>query len=295
MRLKMFRAAGMAAAMAQVRAELGADALILNSRRISGGVEITAALEPAPEKPVTDSARLATLTWHGVPPAMHPSLAYGDMADAIDAVLPFGILPLAPRGKPLMLTGPPGAGKTLTVVRLAARLVLRGLTPLIITTDNSRAGASEQLAAFTRLLGVPLLVASDPVTLARALTQHRNDAPVLIDTAGSVPYGATQAEDLKGLGAAADAEMAVVLPAGLDPAESADLAMGYAACGALHLIVTRLDVTRRLGGVLAAAAACRLPLTEAGIGPGAADGLVPFTPSLLAARLIRSAGVNDVI
>jgi flagellar biosynthesis protein FlhF len=36
---------------------------------------------------------------------------------------------------------------------------------------------------------------------------------------------------------------------------------------------------------MAAAAASGLPLTEAGIGSGAADGLVPLTPALLAARL----------
>jgi flagellar biosynthesis protein FlhF len=48
-----------------------------------------------------------------------------------------------------------------------------------------------------------------------------------------------------------------------------------------------------LGGIIAAATACRLPLTEAGIGPGAADGLVPFTPALLAARLTRFQGTHD--
>ena len=34
MRLKLYRAAGMAAAMAMVRADLGADAVILESRRV---------------------------------------------------------------------------------------------------------------------------------------------------------------------------------------------------------------------------------------------------------------------
>ncbi|MFM7415926.1 MAG: flagellar biosynthesis protein FlhF, partial [Alphaproteobacteria bacterium] len=46
MRLKLFNAATMAEAMAQIRAELGADAIILEQRRTRNGVEITAALEP---------------------------------------------------------------------------------------------------------------------------------------------------------------------------------------------------------------------------------------------------------
>ncbi len=77
---------------------------------------------------------------------------------------------------------------------------------------------------------------------------------------------------------------AVVLPAGLDAGEAADLAAAHAGAGARLLVATRLDVTRRLGGVLAAAAA-GLALTEAGIGPSAADGLTKLTPEMLAYRL----------
>jgi flagellar biosynthesis protein FlhF len=290
MQLKLFRAAGMAQAMAQVRAALGPDALILNTRNVPGGIEITAALEPETEPLQTDPARLAMLAWHGVPRELHPALAHGDLETAIAGVLVFGDLLLAAHAPPVMLTGPPGAGKTLTAVRLATRLVMRGTAPLVITTDGKRAGATEQLAAFTRLLGVPLLVASHPVSLARALLQRTDGAPVLIDTAGADPREAAQAEELRGLAATAGAEVALVLPSGLDPAEAAELAVAHAECGATSLIVTRLDLAHRLGSVIAAAAASRLPLVEAGIGPGAADGLVAFTPSLLAARLSRSQG-----
>jgi flagellar biosynthesis protein FlhF len=304
MRLKLFRASGMAEAMARVRAELGAEALILNTRKVPDGVEITAALEPELE-PVDvdparlaaphgatppDPARLASLIWHGVPRDLHVVLGQGDLETAITAALEFGAIPLAPHGSPVMLTGPPGAGKTLTVVRLATRLVMSGAAPLVITTDGKRAGATEQLAAFTRLLGVPLLVASHPVSLARALMQRTDGAPVLIDTAGADPREASEAEELRGLSLVAAAHVALVLPAGLDPAEAAELAVAHAECGAVSLITTRLDLAHRLGGVIAAAAASRLPLTEAGIGPGAADGLAPFTPSLLAERLCRSEG-----
>jgi flagellar biosynthesis protein FlhF len=217
-------------------------------------------------------------------------MAHGNLETAIAAALTFGELLLGAHAPPVMLTGPPGAGKTLTTVRLATRLVMRGTVPVVITTDGKRAGATEQLAAFTRLLGVPLLVASHPVSLARALLQRTDGAPVLIDTAGTDPRESAPAEELRGLAATAGADMALVLPSGLDPAEAAELAVAHAECGATSLIVTRLDLARRLGSVIAAAAASRLPLVEAGIGDGAADGLVPFTPSLLAARLSRSQG-----
>lgn len=226
MRLKLYRAPAMAQAMALVRAELGEDALILATRRVDRGVEVTAALEPDEPLPMVappDPTRLAALDFHGVPVALHDSLLQGELAAALAKALPFGTLPLGQA--PLLLVGPPGAGKTLTVARLATRLVMAGILPMVITADGKRAGA---IAA---------------------------------------------------------AAMVLVLPAGLDPAEAADQARTFAALGARLLVATRLDMARRLGGILAAAGT-GLALTEAGIGPGAADGLLPITPAWLAARLM---------
>jgi flagellar biosynthesis protein FlhF len=286
MRLKLYRAAAMATAMAQVRAELGEEALILATRRVGDGVEVTAALEPEdlppPSAPV-EAARLALLDYHGVPEALRAALRYGDLEAALADAIPFGTLPLDV--SPLLLVGPPGAGKTLTVARLATRLVMSGVLPMVITADGKRAGATEQLAAFTKLLGVSLIVACHPVTLGRALTRRQNTSPVLVDTPGCDPFDAAQVAELAALVATADAAMVLVLPAGLDPAEATDQARAYFASGARLLVATRLDLTRRLGGILAAAS-CGLALTEGGIGAGAADGLLPITPAWLAARLL---------
>jgi flagellar biosynthesis protein FlhF len=156
----------------------------------------------------------------------------------------------------------------------------------VITADGSRAGATEELAAFTRLLGIQLIVACHPVTLGRALTQRKRSVPVLVDTPGCDPFDPAQLEELTALAATIDAVVVLVLPGGLDPAEAADLAVAYVASGASLMVATRLDIARRLGGVLTASAGARLALTEAGVGPNAADGLLPITPGWLAARLL---------
>ena len=291
MRLKLYRAAGVTEAMARVRAELGRDALILNTRKVPGGIELTAALEPEDDHPVPlpDPERQRVLRWHGVPDRLAEKLATGSLETALGRTLRFGALDFSSESpQPLLLAGPPGAGKTLTVARLATRLVMAGAQPLIITTDGRRAGATEQLAAFTRLLGLTLIVASHPATLARALLRRVPGAPVLIDAPGTDPFDPTQNDEVAGLAVTANATTALVLPAGLDPAEAADLAAAFAAAGATLLVGTRLDLARRLGGLLAAAEAGKLTMTEAGIGPGAADGLEPLTPFLLADRLSRS-------
>ncbi len=311
MRLKMFHASGMTEAMARVRLELGPDALILATRRLGDGVEVTAALEeedappplaaapPLPPDPVHATA----LAYHGVPSSLTQRLAgrlavaarterrgrEAALAAALASELRFDELGIAAGAPPLLLVGPPGAGKTLTVARLATRLVLAHSVPLVITADGRRAGAVEQLAAFTRLLGLTLLAADHPLSLGRALARRPPGAPVLIDAPGIDPFDPAQRDELAALAATATARIALVLPAGMDAAECADLAGAFGELGATMLIATRLDIARRIGGLLAAADAASLTMTEAGTGPGAADSLVALGPAYLAARLIQTA------
>src|SRR4051812_43519622 len=111
MRLKLYQAPNIGAAMAMVRTELGPDALILGTRAIDGGVEVTAALEPAPQRiaPLPDPKRVAALRWHGVREELIERLQPDDLARALEAQFTFGALPLNLGAAPLLLLGPAGA------------------------------------------------------------------------------------------------------------------------------------------------------------------------------------------
>jgi flagellar biosynthesis protein FlhF len=289
MRLKVYHAPNTGAAMAMVRAELGPDALILASRSVEDGIEITAATEcnPSAPEPTPDQARHAALRWHGLPSPLAERLANGDLISAVERELRFARLPISAGAAPLLLVGPPGAGKTLTTARLATRFVLSRQPAHVITADGRRAGAAEQLAAYTRLLSLTLIVADTPPSLARALGRRPEGAPVLIDTPGLNPADPADRDFLRECQAATGGTIALVLPTGLDPADAHDIAHGFKHLGATLLIATRLDQSRRLGGILAAAET-GLALTEAGIGPGAADGLRVLTPEFLAERLAEA-------
>ncbi|MDT7952292.1 MAG: GTP-binding protein [Acetobacteraceae bacterium] len=302
-----------------VRDELGPDALILANRAVDGGVELTAAHEdPQPEAtgPVfaastdrqvgeavasSDPASAGELTsagalrWHGVPAAVAARLRSGDLATAVAAAFRFDTLPCRPDGPPLLIAGPPGAGKTFTTARLATRLKLSGHPAMVITCDSRRAGAAEQLAAFTRLLGLTLIVADNPQQLTRAIARRTAGQPVLIDMPGLNPAEKQDQTYLLECQSAVGGTVALVLPAGLDPAEAEDLGRDFKASGATLLIATRLDQSRRLGGLLAAADT-GLAFTDAGIGAGVADGLVRITPGLLAERLCyaRQTGASSL-
>jgi flagellar biosynthesis protein FlhF len=101
------------------------------------------------------------------------------------------------------------------------------------------------------------------------------------------PFDAAQMDAITALIATAAAVPVMVLPAGFDPMEAADQAAAFAAMGVRHFLPTRLDLARRLGSVVAAGVAGCMTLSEAGIGPGATDGLAPLTAEFLAARLSR--------
>lgn len=294
MRLRVFHARTTAQALSQARAALGEDALILSTRRAQGGVEITAAapvaedpVEPlAPRRAAPDETIFAALRAHGVPEPRAVALASsGALAATLSACLDFAPLPLGP-GAVLLLCGPPGAGKTLTVAKLATRLRIEGTAPAVIAADGRRAGAVDQLAAYTRLLGLNLVVAPDIPRLAKAIARRPLDAPTLVDLAGVDPFCEQDGGELAALIEAVGAVGALVLPAGTGAAEAEDIALAMAARGVRHLLPTRLDIARRIGAVVAAAAGGELALSEAGIGPGATDGLAPLDPATLESWLL---------
>ncbi|SEH45492.1 GTP-binding protein [Magnetospirillum fulvum] len=311
MRLKSFTAATMSEAMEMVRSELGDDAIIVSTQRAAGtkGVRITAALESADAdlavaemlgesdgSAAADAIR-AALTEHGTPPRLIDRLVNAaraaEISDpvlacaaALEAGFAFAHLPEHSAPRPFMLVGPNGVGKSVTVAKLAARSVLKQRRVGVITCDNIRAGAVEQLAAFTSILEIELVRARGPDTLARAVeeSQGRFDL-TLIDSPGLNAFKPSDMDYLQSLIEAADVEPILVLAAGGDAIEAGELAESFAATGATRLFATRLDTTRRLGAILAGAEAGQLALCDVSASPHVASGLSPISAISLA-RLI---------
>jgi flagellar biosynthesis protein FlhF len=310
MRVKSFHAPTMSEAMRQVRDELGADAVIVSGvEQNNGSVHVMAAVEPSEagrDIASASSAKLddapddtvsAALSYHGVPEALSarlarlaralelvdPTLA---LAGALDERFNFSPLTAAPE-RPLMMVGPPGVGKTVTTAKLAARAVLAGQPVHVATCDTLRAGAIEQLDAFMRLLGQPLAKAESPRALRDVLLDRTDDAVALVDSPGTNVFSADDLANLAGFAQCADLEPVLVLAAGGDPSESAEIAEAFAGIGVKRVIITRLDVTRRFGGVLASADAAHLTFSDVSITPFVGEGLSPINPVALARLLMH--------
>jgi len=87
----------------------------------------------------------------------------------------------------ITLVGPTGAGKTTTLVKLAARLsVTEKRRVELITIDNYRIAATEQLKVYARIMDIACRVCRNGEELKAAIDASAADF-VLVDTSGSSP------------------------------------------------------------------------------------------------------------
>lgn len=208
------------------------------------------------------------------------------LGQALDAH--FSFEPLAPELEtPVALVGPPGAGKTACAAKLAVRAVLAGRSAVLISTDTS-AGAASQIEAFAQLIRTPVAAAIPPAAVGDTMLALRGEDPkraFIIDTPGVNPFDRAETAQLRTILDAASAEPILVSPAH-GGGDLEDHAVMFKALGVRRMIVTRLDIARRLGGLLAAAAASGLAFAQGSSSPYIAETLEPLNPFALARRLL---------
>ncbi|BFM11757.1 flagellar biosynthesis protein FlhF [Simiduia litorea] len=158
--------------------------------------------------------------------------------------------------------GPTGVGKTTTLAKLAVRFVVKhgaeGLA--IVTTDNYRLAAHEQLNALGQILSVPVKVVSEGESLQQVLVNLSHKKLVLIDTAGLRHGDPKLKAQLEQLRSAGKVNSLLVMAAN---SQLQMLKASYHAYGAAHpsaVILTKLDETPSLGEAIGLLLQHRLPL-----------------------------------
>jgi flagellar biosynthesis protein FlhF len=356
MRLRTFIAKDMREAMAEIRAEMGVEAVIISSQRAKGGgilvraavehsqVETEAedavaahaeALETAAALPAFDQqyhqglirrlrsappadetvtqprnfnrAELLTiLRSHRAPDALAPALAeaaekagMSDMtlalASALDQRMKTKPIELAKAGA-LLLTGPHGSGKTALAAKLAAEARVRGRAVKLIAGDTKGAGAVERLKTFAEHLDVGFAVAEDAGALANQIGECARDGTLaIIDTAGFDPRNGKARSAFAALTKIGGVEAIGVVSASGDAEELSEIVAALTSLGARRLVVTGLDMARRLG-TLAAAAMATPALAHVTRSPFLGSGLETLTPLSLARALIdRNTQARNIV
>jgi len=200
------------------------------------------------------------------------------------------------RGGVFALVGPTGVGKTTTVAKLAARFAVRhGSAQLgLVTLDAYRVGAHEQLRTYGRILGVPVHLAQDAVTLAEVLAAMGNKRLVLIDTCGVSQRDERLAEMLDMLAQAGTPQrpvQRVLLLSAASHAETLDaVARAWHARAAGGAILTKLDEAARIGGALDTVLRNKLVLLGVTHGQRVPEDWMPAAGAHLAALALQPGG-----
>lgn len=187
------------------------------------------------------------------------------------------------------LIGPTGVGKTTTVAKLAARFALRhGQRQVaLITTDNYRIGAHEQLRTYAQILGVPIQVAADGDELRAAINSLYDKRLVLIDTAGMSQRDVRLTEQLAALGSGSPmVKNYLVLSAMAQSAVLDETIRAFRHVELRGCILTKTDEAASLGGALSAVIQHQLPLAYVGDGQRVPEDLQPARAHNLVARAV---------
>ncbi len=182
---------------------------------------------------------------------------------AISLCIPVLDDPLLDEGGVVALYGPTGVGKTTTIAKIAARFRMRyGTNQLaLITTDNYRIGAHEQLSNFAKILGVPMRVASTQDDLKNALSDFIDKKLVLIDTAGMSQRDIRMTEQLELL---ADETLNIdnylVVSATTESRAMREILKTFSSTKRKGCILTKLDETDCPGSALSAIIENQIPL-----------------------------------
>jgi len=325
MQTKAYFASSVPAALEVARQELGENALLVGSRpsppqaRQYGRLEVTFAWdpkEPPAETPAQtndirrqlSALRVAAehsltaerLRAAGFSPDLaldiaagaarrsgNPDTAVADELTSRIPTLPF--VDMQPgEGRTLAFIGPPGRGKTISLVKIAVNMGLARRVPVRICCAGAHpVGAQEQLTRLAAILGTPFQASE---SLA-GLNVEGWKGLTLIDTPGISPADRDELGELTDFFAARpEIEKHLVLRADASSADMLHMVARFAGLAPSRLLFTGMDEAFGAVCVVEALIRARIPATFAGTGQQIPQDLEEVNASKLARAVWASTG-----
>lgn len=188
----------------------------------------------------------------------------------------------------IVLTGPTGVGKTTTIAKLAARLKLReGKNVALVTLDNFRIAATEQIKVYANIMDVPVHIARDPEKFRNIVDEERADL-ILVDTTGAAQNNTEFLEKQKPFfEGITDLEKHLVLSATSKKLDAREIIDRFQIFGLDKIILTKLDETRQLGAFAELSYRYNLPFSFFTMGQKVPDDYLPADAAYLAEKILE--------
>ena len=192
--------------------------------------------------------------------------------------------------KVITFVGPTGVGKTTTLAKVAAKLVLNDNKSVgLITVDTYKIGAVEQLTTFAEMINIPVSVASTSDELSAAVDDFRDKDFILIDTVGRSQYDEKKIKILMDvLESLPLLEIYLVVGAGTRHKEAVDIFNSFSVMPIKGFIFTKVDETKYFGTMLNVSETTRLPICCLTNGQEVPDDILEPDPKWIANLIVPS-------
>jgi flagellar biosynthesis protein FlhF len=168
-------------------------------------------------------------------------------------------------GRPTIMAfvGTTGVGKTTTVAKLAARQVNPGKKSVgLITIDNYRIAAIQQLETYAQIIGIPLATAANAGDLKKAVKRFKDKEIILIDTPGINPKDQDQIQELKAcLAGISSLKTQLIMSATTKEKDCIALAQAFKDLGVHQILFTKTDESSIYGNIVNVLIRTNLPLS----------------------------------
>lgn len=193
------------------------------------------------------------------------------------------------RAQMVGFVGPTGVGKTTTIAKIAADLSLKQKKKVgLISIDNFRIGAVEQLKTYAAIIGLPCITAFTKEDLQKAAGKMRNRDVILVDTAGQNHLDKKRMEILRYfLSGDPSISCHLVLSATTKREDMKDAAMHFSQLKPKTYIFTKADETKQRGGIIDQVLDMKLPVSFVTNGQKVPEDILPATRKNLSQLVFR--------
>lgn len=194
--------------------------------------------------------------------------------------------------KVIQFVGPTGVGKTTTIAKIAANMILKDHKKVaFITTDTYRIAAIEQLKTYAKILNIPIEVAYSISDYKLAVEKFSEYDVILVDTAGRNFRDEKYVRELeKSVDMHVEMDTYVVLSLTAKPQDIVGIYDQFKHLSIKEVIFTKLDETRQYGSMLNIVLEKQIGIAYVTNGQDVPDDLFQITPERIAKLIVGDFG-----